>query len=524
MHFSSFFRRLLILIALAALLSGCSLNIFSSRPAPTVTLPPTSAAFSPATCPFKLGPGIVDGQQVNCGYLTVPEDRSHPGSPNIKLAVAIFKSPLKPSDPAPILYLDGGPGGASLAGFGQVISATNLSFFVSNHDLILFDQRGVGYSQPSLQCPELTKLSYDTLAQRLNRAAQIKLQNQAALACHDRLVKSGVALSTYNTLENAADVHALVQALGYKQVTLDGASYGTRLALTVMHLFPTGIRSVVLDSVVTPQENRTTLPASGERAFETLFKGCASDPHCNTAYPNLRTAFYDLVTTFNQQPITFKATDDLHTGKEYTVLLTGNDAGIYVGNELVFLLFSALYDTQLIGQLPAMIFQAHKGDYTLLAKIFGQVGFPDPTFSDGMFYSANCSEDYAFTTPQAFPTATHVLPPEAQPAFLQDLQDEYSICQIWHVKPVPATQKQPVTSAIPTLVLSGEYDPITPPQNGKAVAQTLSNSFYFLFPGTGHGEEYTSSCAYTIVHTFEDNPTQQSNSSCLARLGEPPFQ
>lgn len=78
-------RKLLTLISLAILLSACSLNVFGAKPAPTSTLTSASAAFNPAAYPFKPGPGIVEGQQVKCGNLTVPEDRSRPGSPKITL-------------------------------------------------------------------------------------------------------------------------------------------------------------------------------------------------------------------------------------------------------------------------------------------------------------------------------------------------------------------------------------------------------------------------------------------------------
>jgi len=332
-------------------------------------------------------------------------------------------------------------------------------------------------------------------------------------------VKSGVELSAYNTLEDAADVHALIQALGYRQVTLYGASYGTRLALTVMRLFPGGIRSVVLDSVEPPQENAgTSVAGSAQRVFETLFRGCTLDAHCNKAYPQLRTTFYELVTKLDKQPITFTTTDVYYTGKTYTVLFAGSD--LSAGGDLVQLLFAALYNTQLIGQLPAMIFQASKGDYTLLSQIFGQAWFS--TLSWGMYYSVECGEDYAFTTPQALLRATQVLLPQAQPAF--DNRDQYSICRVWNVKPVPSAQKKPVMSDIPTLVLSGEYDPITPPANGQLTAQALKHSYFFLFPGTGHGVEYNSSCADEIIHAFEDNPIQKPDSSCLAHLSEPVFQ
>ena len=113
--------------------------------------------------------------------------------------------------------------------------------------------------------------------------------------------------------------------------------------------------------------------------------------------------------------------------------------------------------------------------------------------------------------------------PQIRPALQSELQQEYDACQLWHVRQAPAAQKQPVVSAIPTLVLSDEYDPITPPANGKLAAQTLQNSYYFLFPGLGHGAEYNSPCVDSIISAFDDNPTQEPSEACIANMGEPNF-
>jgi pimeloyl-ACP methyl ester carboxylesterase len=106
--------------------------------------------------------------------------------------------------------------------------------------------------------------------------------------CHDRLVKPGINLNTYTTLQNAADVHALISTLGYRRVNLQGGSYGSRLALTVMRRYPSDLRSVVLDAVIPPQVNVfTSTPQATIRAFDVLFHRCADDRSCNASYPHL---------------------------------------------------------------------------------------------------------------------------------------------------------------------------------------------------------------------------------------------
>ncbi len=443
----------------------------------------SSAFQQEAPCPFPLGAGLFEVQSVRCGFLTVPEDWSQPQGPTIRLAVAIFKTSSSHPAPDPVLVLGGGPGVALLETVGSTL--------LLNRDLILLDQRGAGYSQPSLRC----------------------LDNETLQACHSRLVKSGIDLNAFTTLENAADVHALIRALGYRQVNLDGISYGTRLALTVMRLFPADLRSVVLNSVIPPQVNAfTSIPRAAARAFDVLFQGCAADRSCNATYPHLQAVFYQLIADLNTTPITFQATTQ--TGNSITVHFTGND--------FVLWLREALYFTYLIPQLPAVIFQMRQHDYTQLASIYGNL--IDTTSSIGLFYSVMCGEDMAYTTQHDLETSVQGLPPPIRPALLDVGLSRFSICQFWGMKPVPAVQKEPVRSTIPTLILQGEYDPVTPPANGMLAAQTLSKSYFFLFPGVSHGVySPNSTCPNDIMNAFLANPTEKPDACCISSMPKPFF-
>lgn len=477
---------ILVVVLLAALAGGY--GVFRA-----LSAPPRQAlsAFQQTHCPFalSLGVGLVEGRNVICGYLTVPEDRSQPHSPTIRLAVAIYKTPSPHPDPDPLLFLSGGPGQAVL---GHLQVGPNAGNFPANRDLILFDQRGVGYSQPSLRC-----LDYDGTVP----------------VCRTRLVQSGINLNAFTTLEDAADVHDLIHALGYRQVNLDGASYGTRLALTVMRLYPTDLRSVILNSVLPPQVNAfTSIPQAAARAFDVLFRGCAADISCARAYPHLQAVFYQLIAALNAAPITFQATP-----AEGSVPATVN----FTGNDLVLWLRSALYSTSLIPRLPGVLFQIRQHNYTQLASIYGEL--IDTTLSIGQYYSIMCGEDMAFTTHHALEASVQGLPSQIQPALLSIGLDKYDACQLWGVNPVPAIQKEPVTSSIPTLILQGEYDPATPPTNGMLAAQTISKSYFFLFPGVGHGVASPTSCPHDIEQAFLDNPAQKPDASCINSMPEPVF-
>jgi pimeloyl-ACP methyl ester carboxylesterase len=468
-------------------------------PAPTPTL--ISATFHPASCPFSLGAGLVQGKNVQCGSLSVPDDHTQPGGTTIRLAVAIFKTASAHPKPDPVIYLQGGPGGPLVEALGPSLTAASLAAWPADRDLILLDQRGTGDSQPQLSCPELT-----TAAQAGFVAAM--------RACHDRLVRLGVNLNDYTTLQSAADVHDLVGALGYRQVNLYSISYGTRLALTIMRLFPSDLRSVVLDSIFPPQANLfTELAPAAQRGFNALFRGCAASAACNSTYPHLQAVFAQEIAELNRHPASIELTDPW-TG--------ARGPGSLTDDALISELRAALYQTSLLPKLPALIYQVHTHDYTLASQISAQVSFGGINW--GAFYSIECGEDMAFATPQALEASVQSVSQESRGFFRTYLQQSSQICHFWGMQPVPVVQKQAVTSDIPTLILGGEYDPATPPANELLAARTLSHSYSFLFPGAGHGIHYSSSCAEEILFAFQEVPNSRPAAGCINGLGEPLFE
>lgn len=481
-----------------------------SSSSPSSSLGKPTAAFQSTSCPFAADPNLLQSQQLSCGYVTVPEDRNVKNSKKIKLAVAIFKPQqyINSVDPAPVIRLDGGPGGPSLSGWAQAITGSNIRTFIFNHDVVMFDQRGTGYSTPSLNCTESASLRGSS------QDSGITTYEQAMRACYNRLTSQGIDLNGFNSLQNAADVADIIHALGYQQMTLYGVSYGTRLALTTMRLYPSVVRATVLDSVYPPNHNRAELAAGAQRVFDVLFKGCAQDANCNAKYPDLQTAFYTLVDQLNAHPISFY-TVDATTNQQYTITFSGDD--------LISWAFSALYATSLIPAIPEIIYQIKAHDTFLLAYTYSLISFDD-TLSEGLFYSTECGEDWPFLTSQNVTQSEQGIEPHLAKVFGQeDEQQEYNICQFWKVNKVPDAQKQAVVSNIPTLIATGEYDPITPPTSGQDAAKTLSHSYFFEFPGQGHGQLYSSPCSTQIISTFEDNPTVKPDGSCISQMRGPQF-
>lgn len=467
--------------------------------------------FEQANCMFT----VPTGYEPECGYLIVPEDRTQADSPTIKVATAIFRSSNPDKSPIPLVYLEGGPGGSALE-FLSLTFKDRFGEFNKDRDVIVFDQRGVGRSQPALDCQEITDIQLETLDQVLTTDEVLKLSNDAAIACADRLRAEGVNLSAYNSAENAADINDMRVALGYESIDLYGISYGTRLALTVMRDFPEALHSVIIDSINPPQTNYSQVPANYERALSVLFRDCAADITCNTTYPNLEQIFYDTIAQLNETPATFDVIDPT-TQREREVRLDGDSFAGYI--------FEALYATEILPSLPQNIYDVHDGDTNFLSLWTLLKLAQLDAISTGMNYAVQCTEELPFDSTE---TLTSVLD-ETNPA-LQGFArrggidpSQAEVCAAWNTAAPNPLENEIVTSDVPTLVVSGDYDPITPPQNGIDTAAALSNAYFFEFPGTGHGVIPSNECALSIAQAFLNDPTTEPDSACIADVKPPVF-
>ena len=405
------------------------------------------------------------------------------------------------AQPDPLFLLQGGPGGSTIDTYAEILLTTLP--LLHNRDIVLFDQRGTYYSEPSLVCSEFDQLLLDTIEKDLPDEEYNRLEAATYQACRDRLQKQGVELSAYNSLENSADIQAIRQALGYDQINLYGVSYGTLLALHTMRFYPENIRSVILDAVVLPQTNFILeVPQTAQRAFSQLFSTCAQDEDCSKTYPDLENRFYQVVEKLNQTPATVGLTDP-DSGITYQALIDGD----------TFLdgIFQFLYLADLIPALPQTIVDAENGEFGFFARIFSILVF-DRSYSYGMYFSVLCSEDADFTPDQVSLEGVH---PQLAEAQAEGPEQFLNTCSLWQVETLDDNMDEPVESTLPVLVLSGSFDPITPPENGRIVAEKLPNSFVVEFPTGGHGAALSGDCQDGIIRAFLDQPDQPPDTGCI---------
>ena len=467
-------------------------------------------------CPFLIPAGEVEGRTLECGYLITFEDPLDPDSEFIEIAVAILHQRGESSGINALIYLEGGPGGSALAS----VDAWTNSPLRDVQTIILLDQRGTGFSLPSLNCIEFDDPDSE----------------DPDAACFDRLQSEGINIANYNTVNNASDINDLMIALEIDSANLLGISYGTRLGLAVMRDFPDRVRSVILDSTYPQSVNAYEVgPTNTEQVFRTLFNSCAADAACNAAYPDLENRFYEVVNRLNAEPATVTEVDDW-TGEESEYDLWGDD--------LIGWMFSSMYDASLIPVLPAVVTYAYEGDYQEAVDLL-TYGSPDEVFeetedpyadydegeveaffdevgslgdAEGMFNALECQEEVAYNNVDDLYAAAEGVRPEIGDYEIAGGEDMYFLCETWIVEPAPAIENEAVVSDIPTLVLAGEFDPVTPPSWGAIAASTLSNSYFYTIPGLGHGVTDANDCVVSITQQFLANPMTEPDASCIAGL------
>jgi pimeloyl-ACP methyl ester carboxylesterase len=442
--------------------------------------------FFSTSCAFD----VPSGAQVQCGWLTVLEDRTRAGGRTIRLHVAIYKSRAAPSAPDPILWLVGGPGGRANV-FASKLFDRVVQPYLARRDFIVLDIRGSGYSQPALDCPNPT-----------GPAAQWMR------ACRERL-RSVADLDCYNSAAVAADLDELRRALGVREWNLLGESYGTRYALVAMRDHPEGIRSVVLDSVVPPEvDEYADGPAKFESAVSALFSDCAADPGCKASYPDPRSALLKAADRLDRSP---RHLAGVWHGTPFEVR--------FDGRQLIEALHMALYESDVIPRIPWALCHAADGraDGFWSEVIARHVVFVARTLVDlGAELSFHCAEEVPFTD-----VARLKIEDERRPWMRHTASGIQGVetCRLWNVKPAGHREALPVHSDIPTLLLAGSYDPVTPPAYARSARSHLPNGHLFVFPAMGHQltANSVSACPQTVVLQFLDDPKQRPDPACLGQ-------
>ncbi|MBL0030030.1 MAG: alpha/beta fold hydrolase [Rhodanobacteraceae bacterium] len=444
-----------------------------------------------ADCDLK-NPAIADVLGAQCTTLSVPENPAAPEGRKIDLRIALVPAKTASPEPDPVFFLAGGPGQSALDSFPA--TAVGFERMREKRHIILVDQRGTGGSN-KLIC----KGEEDESAFSAEEDASAEAQKAFAEKCA-RQLSDHADPRYYTTTVAVGDLDAVRKALGAAKVNLVGGSYGTRAAQTYLRYYPDSIRSIILDGVA-PQ----TLALGNdhaknlESALASIFKRCRDDAACFKAYgdPAEDLAKLKLQLRSAEQPVHYR------DSKSWAVR---DDAFTFGHLASTVRLFA--YSPEAAALLPHALNEAAEGRFdTLMAQsdmILGDLG---ESIMHGMQLSVICSEDN---------DGFVVDPADADSLLGTDMVTGMQAqCAGWPKGERPKDFHDPITSDVPVLLLSGEFDPVTPPRYGDEAAKGYRNGRHLVVRGRGH-IVLTAGCMPKLAAEFIDKTDAKAlDASCL---------
>lgn len=431
-----------------------------------------------------------------CGTFPVFENRRTNSGRKIDLNIVVIPAIHKSHSKLPIFCFDGGPGVAATS--GASFYADSINYYRVEHDVVLIDVRGTGDSNP-LDCRQLQFKK--GLEQQFTEMYPI----QDVKDCYDSLSKFA-DLSQYTTTNMAIDVEEIRKWLGYNRISLFGLSFGGRLAQVYMKMFPNSIESCVLWSPTTTSSRMPLYHAQyAEASLNKLFSDCKRDSLCNLSFPNIREEFRELMEKGKRKSFQYKWKSKNGETKEVTIPWYSFHTKIR----------SLMYTPFGLRQIPFIIHQSYLENWLPFISLFPNESSYDDFIAEGLYLCVTCTEDVPYITKQEADSLSIG-------TFMEDyrIQQQKNACSNWTTGIVPDNFFEPVTSDIPTLVLSGYFDPITPPSMAELIVKTLPNGYVITIPTMSHTFDGLSNpeCFDKMVVDFFNKPDSRPNSECIEQM------
>jgi pimeloyl-ACP methyl ester carboxylesterase len=468
-----------LLLAAAALALCCS-AIFGVAPAGALSFAPCTAA-------------TATGFQ--CTTVPVPVSRTGLAGGTLSLSLERKQAGPTPSKTA-VVALAGGPGQAALP-LGEFIGQA-LAPALTTRDLLVFDQRGTGTSNP-LGCGALSSFSGDSASQALERCA----------------LEIGPARGGYTTQESVEDIETIRQEMGYEKLVLYGTSYGTKVAEEYAERYPQYVESLVLDSVVLPNGPEPFSISTFQAISSVLGELCSEDA-CAGITTNPVADIATLTARLRTRPLS----GSVYNGSGHRENATLDESG------LLGILEAGDLNPALRALLPAAVRSALNNypDPLLRLEALAEGLIPNlPSGhpveeSEGIDEALNIAttcEEMPFPWQRSAPAATRLAeatgalkalpstdfyPFDAATALDSSL---ISACDGWPDASTPSPQSG-VLPNVPTLILSGAQDLRTPTSNARQVAAKIPDAQLLVVPYTGHsviGSDF-GDCASLAVTAF----------------------
>ncbi len=467
-------------------------------------------------CPFR---GAIDYEpgDIECGRITVPENRERSDGRLIQLhyvRIAAWGEDDTEHRSDPVLYLTGGPG----VGVESYVGRLRDHDVAEHRDLYILEQRGIGSSTDFCE-------QYAALAPEISHAVSMEEMAIAGAErmrlCFREAAAQGIDLSGYNTVENARDVQALREALGLESWNVWGISYGSHLGQMLLDVDPEGTRAIVLDAIV---PNDLAGLFDYDRIFQQLITNiaetCTSGPQCDDLEARLWRAMESL--------------------RDDPVILEIDESEVYPRGQqwippaiAAFLPFSMAYEQDehpaMVAVINAVAEFAETRDADVIAGLEAILASSEGTDDDGVSISQGMSDaircndgyvhavlaDYDETEPGRW---SGFLGTRAGAAYAAQ------VCEDEGLAPRDRAEYALVQTDVPTLIVNGAWDPVTPPWLAEYIHQNMPGSRLIITPFAGHGPTRSMpDCAGPVMTAFFDDPDVEAlDATCLEEGLDPP--
>lgn len=273
---------------------------------------------------------------------------------------------------------------------------------------------------------------------------------------------------------------------------------------------PERVRSAVLQGVSPPgSANPLPFARAGQAALDALLAACEADAGCAGAHPRLREELEAVLARLASAPAAVELLDPTG-GERVRVELT---RALFVSRLHLMLLAGPL-----AAQVPRLVHSAHEGDwrpFAELAAAFGRAITEQIDF--GMQLSVLCAEDAPFLTAERIAAETAgTLLGRAR------VDQVLAYCREWPARPLPADFTAPVRARVPTLIVAGEVDPVTPVALATEVARELPLARLVVLPGASHvdGADCVRRLAASLVATADVGALDDA---CVGAVRRPAF-
>lgn len=412
----------------------------------------------------------------------------------------VLKAKKADTTKAPIVFLQGGPGGSTLSmeEFWENNPLRN------DRDIILMDQRGTGASEAN--CVEIGDAMFAIARQDLDTESEIRALNTVLSQCKETMKQDGVDLAGYNSKENAADFEDLRKALGYEKWNLFGVSYGSRLGLTITRDFPDGVRSAVLAGILAPKVDYFGgYLMNFENSLFSVLERCEKNEDCNNRYPNLKERLLKALKKLESDPLQID-----FEGEPF--VLNPQDA--------VLLLFSSLYDSGSMGYIPVFIEAMENRETQILAGPLNTIRYLYTLINWPMSYSVMAYEELPFYNELAMIESLKLS--EIASNLTLSADSGMETYRNWHSFRASEIENQAVVSDIPTLMVSAGLDHVTPVSNAQEAIKHLKNGYELIFKDEGHSS-MANDCFFQIAEDFLNNPSRRPETACSSEKQKIPW-